>query len=258
MEKKVQIPDSKNFFTIYRKDDIKRPCVVIAPGGGYSYTSPRESECVALKFLENGFHAVVVNYCEDEVKNPSPMNTYAYAIDYLRKNNVAEKIIKNLIIALGFSAGGHVAGSVACHYKDLKQYNCKPNFLVLCYPVITTNPKYWHKGSFQNLLGEKIEDKSELKYASLEKNVSAKFPSTFIWSTLTDQSVPVQNSFLMVEALMKKKINVEFHMYPEGGHGLSLANEETANGDIEKINPYVGQWLALVVGWINHKINKEI
>ncbi len=242
------ILDTKNFFTIYKKDDTKRPCIVIAPGGGYKYTSPRESEVVALAFLEKGYHAIVVNYREQIDIHPTPMTHYAYVVDYAKKVGYVSKII-----ALGFSAGGHVVGSVGCHFNDIA-YDCRPDLMVLCYPVITNNPSFSHKLSFEILLGENLTDSKLLEYTSLEKNVNDKTPDTFIWHTYTDTSVPVENTFLMVDALKKKNINVESHIFPEGAHGLSLANETTAMGDPTKINNYVGRWFNMVCDWIEHKL----
>ncbi len=251
----VNILNTKNFFTIYQNDNKKRITIVICPGGGYKYTSPRESKCVADKFLEAGFHVVVLNYREELQLHPGPMNCLAFTIDYLRKLPSNQGVIKNKIVALGFSAGGHVVASVSVHFKDLKEYNCKPNLQVLCYPVITSNEKFSHKGSFEQLLGEKINNKEIMKYVSLEKNVKKSTPDTFIWHTLTDTSVPVENSLLFIEALRKKNVNVEFHMYPEGAHGLSLANEQTAQGDLTKNNPYIAKWVKMVIEYINHKFN---
>lgn len=248
MNEKLYILDTKNYFTIYKKDDTKRPCIIIAPGGGYKYTSPRESEFVALKFLEKGYHAIVVNYREQIDIHPTPMTHYAYVVDYAKKQDYITKTI-----AIGFSAGGHVVASVGCHFKDIA-YDCRPDLMILSYPVITNNPKFFHKLSFEILLGEEVNNEELLKYTSLENNVDDNTPDTFIWHTYTDSSVPVENTLLMINALKEKNINVESHIFPEGVHGLSLANEDTAMGDTTKVNPYIGRWFNMACDWIEHKL----
>lgn len=121
-------------------------------------------------------------------------------------------------LACGFSAGGHLAAALGVHWKE--EGLPRPDGLILCYPVITAG-KYAHADSIRHLAGD-----SEMDYWSLEKHVTQDTPPTFIWHTVTDETVPMQNSILFTESLAEKGVPVELHLYPNGKHGLSLATKE--------------------------------
>jgi acetyl esterase/lipase len=116
----------------------------------------------------------------------------------------------------------------------------RPNGLILSYPVITTG-EFAHRSSFDMLLGERFEEFRE--EVSLEKQVSEDTPKTFLWHTYEDDTVPMENSLLFVQALRQKKIPVEFHLYPKGGHGLSIGSELTTSPTREQIQPEVTTWI---------------
>ncbi len=236
-----------NYYKEYYIDDETRPTIVIAPGGGYLYTSPRESEPVAEIYNAAGFHVVVVNYREtkDEVY-PAPAKYLAEAIKEIKKDSRVGKII-----ALGFSAGGHNVLEVTLHHEN---YGIKPDLIMLGYPVVTSNELYSHKGSFNNLLHEGYNNKELMQYLSMETQVTSDAPDLFLWGTFTDESVDVMNSLLLIEAYKKAGCNVEYHMYPMGGHGLSVCNSKSADGNKEKINPYIGKWIYQSIDWLNLKL----
>lgn len=121
----------------------------------------------------------------------------------------------------------------------------KPNGMILCYPVITAG-EFSHSGSFDNLVGE---DPKLREFLSLEKRVTAATPPTFIWHTVADQSVPVENSLLFAQALRKHGIDFEMHLYPYGRHGLSLGTKQTAK-KANYIEPAVQSWISLVETWL--------
>ena len=249
MEKKYLL-GTTNYYRELFIDNIKRPVVVIAPGGGYKYTSERESLPVAKFYNANGFHAVVVNYRET-VEELYPKTTI-----YLAE---AMKIIKadprcKCIIGLGFSAGGHCILDLSLHHKD---YGIKPDLLMLGYPVVTSDERYSHKDSFINLLGDGYNNKELMNYVSLETQVKKDAPDLFLFGTFTDESVNVFNSLLLLEAYKKANCNAEYHVFPMGGHGLSLGTEETANGDLKKVLPYYTDWANYSVKWINEKLKGE-
>lgn len=242
--------NSTSTLDLYLLDN--KPIVLIIPGGGYDHTSERESEPVARKFNSLGYGAAVLNYRITLDYFPSPMLDLAYAIKYL-------KSISKEIILCGFSAGGHLMGSFLCHYgeefilNDLKcsKTDLKINYAIFCYPVITAD-KYAHKGSFANLTNNSNNQKL-LNYLSIEKNITDDYPECFIWSTFTDNSVPVENSLLLMNALKEKNINFEAHIFPFGNHGLSLANKETARNNNEII-PYIAKWIDLANDWLKLKL----
>ncbi len=247
MEKKF-ILNTTNYYRELYIDDKKRPVVVISPGGGYKYTSERESLPVARFYNDHGFHAVVVNYRET-VEDLYPLTT-----KYLAE---VMKIVKadkrcECIIGLGFSAGGHCILDLSLH----DEYGIKPDLLMLGYPVVTSDERYSHADSFKNLLHEGYNNKELMTYVSLETQVKEGAPDLFLFGTFTDESVNVMNSLLLLEAYKKANCNAEYHSFPMGGHGLSLGNEETAVGDPKKVCKYYQAWADYSVKWINYKLNK--
>ena len=243
--KMYPIPNTDNYYRCYFHDDKRLPLIIISAGGGYKYTSPRESEPVQKFYFDKGYNVIIVNYRESLDFYPVPQESLAYVIKRYQNDRRVSKII-----GLGFSAGGHNILEVALH-QDL--YKCKIDLLMLGYPVVTSDNRYWHKGSFDNLIGN--NDKL-LKRLSLENEVNENAPDLFLWGTLTDESVPVENSLLLLEAYKKYNLSIEYHLFPVGGHGLSLANETTSLGDKKKELPIVSQWKELSLNWLKLKINE--
>ena len=230
----------------------KRPAIVVCPGGGYGFCSKREAEPVALKFVSEGFCAFVVDYTvAPNCDYLNPQKDASNAIRIVRENADEWGIDKDKIAILGFSAGGHLAASIATLWDEepikTPDESNKPNAAVLCYPVITSDEKDAHMGSFINLCGE---DKELIKRMSLEDRVSEKTPPCFLWHTAEDQLVPVENSLRFANALSKNKISFEMHIFPKGAHGLSLANADTSV-DINGINDRVAEWIELAVKWLD-------
>ncbi|CCV64318.1 conserved hypothetical protein [Alteracholeplasma palmae J233] len=234
--------NSNNKVITHLIDNKKRDLVLIIPGGGYNHTSVREAEPVSNAFLELGYHTAIYEYRHTLLKHPDVINEAIEVVEGLRN---LDKVRKILII--GFSAGGHLA----LHLLETKPRWFKAG--ILCYPVVTSNQKYSHQGSFEKLLVEL--NKESLREVSLEKNVKKSMPPIFLWHTMTDQSVPVENSILLLEALNKKKVSVEAHFYPKGRHGLSLATKEVAfdNDDKEQFaleNKHVATWFETLKNWL--------
>lgn len=233
----------------------QRPAVIICPGGGYGFTSKREGEPVALQYNAKGFQAFVLWYSVAPDVWPTALLELAYSLAYVRSHAKEWGIHPDKIIIEGFSAGGHLAASLATFWNrefvwkplGVEREMIKPNGAILSYPVITSG-EYAHRGSFENLLGDRYEEL--LEFVSLEKQVGKQNPPTFIWHTYTDQAVPVENSLFFVEALRKYQIPVELHIFPEGPHGLSLANRETISEPGEKEYPAVQSWMNLSCTWI--------
>ncbi len=228
---------------IHDEDEITRPAMIVVPGGGYQMVSPSEGELVAKKFYNEGYNTFVITYTTNLLaQNPlklQPLKDLSKAVMFLRKNAEVFKIIPNKIAICGFSAGGHLSASLAVHYdaKELKiggeyeNISNRPDAVILSYPVISSN-SYVHKGSFSALLGENRTNE-ELEYMSVEKHVSQDTPPTFLWHTATDQPVPVENSYLFANACKEQRVPFELHVFGNGGHGLSLANEDWASGNYE-------------------------
>lgn len=247
MVSKHYLFDSKNYYTLNILDDKKRHMVVIVPGGGYDHTSSLESENVANKFNELGFNTCILNYRETLDVYPYPQNLLKQTIKELRQLSNVDKII-----SIGFSAGGHLALYNACYCND----NQKPDLLVLCYPVISTDVTIAHIGSFNNLLGSKSLSSNMLDTLSLEKNIKPSVPPIFVWHCITDESVDVCNTLRLVKACHETSISCECHIFNEGVHGMSLSDKTTGIYDKRKENTYVARWFDMMITWLDKMLNE--
>lgn len=225
-----------NVTAYIHEDDKIRPAMVIVPGGGYYLVAATEGEIVAEAFYNMGYQAFVVTYTTNvsflEPLRARALKDLSRAVVMVRSNAESYKIDVDRLTVCGFSAGGHLVGSLAVDFDNIEleekgQYagiNNRPNAVILSYPVITSG-EYAHEGSFKALLGDD-PSQDELDRVSLEKRVRKDMPPVFIWQCLDDDVVPVENSFLFVSACRKKDVRCEFHTFMSGGHGVSLANKE--------------------------------
>ena len=176
---------------------------------------------------------------------------------------VALKMLDFGYIIAGFSAGGHVAASLATMYDQpeladflhnvlhVSPKEVRPDGLLLGYPVITSGPKA-HRKSFERLLGDRYDEL--VKSVSLEKRVSSNTPKTFLWHTFSDGNVPVDNSLLFAESLKKAEVPFELHIFPNGNHGLGLGTKETDTKDGKHFEPEVYVWTELFKTWVEKNI----
>ena len=250
-----------------------RPLVLICPGGAYAYTSVREGEAIAMQFLAMGCHAAVLKYSCAPARYPVALTELASAMALIREHEAEWHVDPKSVIVLGCSAGGHLAASLGTLWKEdflakaldmhrEDQRKLRPDGMILCYPVITAG-EFAHRGSFENLLGpeEGAEGRmsdtgSLLSKLSLETRVTGETPPAFIWHTFSDGSVPVENSLFLVGALRRAGVPTEFHMYPVGGHGLSLANRLTQSRDGSAIQEECTTWIPLVRTWMESRYVK--
>ncbi len=238
----------------------KRPLVLICPGGGYEHVSVREGEPVAFQFLAARCHAAVLWYdiSKDGVEHPQELKELAWSVAYIRDHADQYAIDKDKIIVAGFSAGGHLAASLGCFWDkawlaqemQMKKERYQPNGMILAYPVITSGT-FAHRGSFVNLMGTKADAVLEQEL-SLENQVTDKVPPVFMWHTFEDGAVPLENSLMFATALRKAGVHFEYHVFPHGGHGCSLATAETSMLEGKEIEPQCAQWIALCKNWLKH------
>ncbi|MCD8083436.1 MAG: alpha/beta hydrolase [Clostridiales bacterium] len=251
----------------------RRPAVIVVPGGGYNHCSDREREPVAMKFLAMGCHAFTLDYSvalegagpgtAGVNRFPTALRELALAVATVREQADEWHVDPSGILVCGFSAGGHLAGNLGTSWKDediwgavkKRPQEIRPDGLILCYPVVTAG-RYRHAGSFEALLGPEPQE-ALLDRVSLERHVTHDMPPVFLWHTLTDQTVPVENSLLLLKALKDAGVSVEFHLYPTGNHGLALASEETAGREERYLEPVCQSWISLAGSWICHSIQKE-
>jgi len=237
----------------------KFPAILICPGGAYAFVSDREAEPISLNYLAAGFNAFVLTYSVAPTRYPAALLQAAAAMDHIRKNAQKYHVDPDQITVCGFSAGGHLAGSLACFWNEpflaetLKatSENLRPNAAVLGYPVITGGEKA-HRGSFDNLCGD---DAALVKKLSLETAVTENTPPTFLWHTATDTCVPVENSMLMASALRANQIPFELHIFSEGSHGLATCNYQSAGPNSpHMLNPEAEKWFDLSVAFLKKQL----
>lgn len=260
MEKRIDNPETGARLDYTPLPDAKG-MVVVCPGGGYWFVSPREAEPVARAFMEAGWQAFILTYSvEDEVLGTKPLREVAWAVRTARDLGAGMGLSGKPLALSGFSAGGHLAASLGVHWNDAALFpdpeerdRQRPDALILSYPVIMDG-LHRHPTSFERLAGEN----GDTHYFSLEKHVDIGTPPTFLWHTAEDQTVPVQNSLRFAEALIEYGVPVEMHIYPFGVHGLSLATEEVVQPEEGRlVDPHVAGWFGLCVEWLDVVFGKE-
>ncbi|MBQ1935911.1 MAG: alpha/beta hydrolase [Clostridia bacterium] len=233
--------------------DRPRPAILIVPGGGYGCFGTGEQECVAMQFAAAGYHTFILRYSINPNRHPQPLLDLSRAMYIIREHAEEWRVDEDKIAILGFSAGGHLCASFGTLWNrdflqlpDTKAEQNKPNAMVLCYPVITSDEAFTHMPSMWNLLGEELPE-DQRKLVSPELQVSDATPPAFIWHTFADPIVPTENALMMASALRKQGIPFELHIYPEGPHGMSIANDD---GTTQGANPHIATWVPLCREWL--------
>jgi len=218
---------------VYFRPAKARPrgaAMVILPGGGYRFLAPHEGAGYARWLARNGYHAFVLNYRLGSrgYRHPVMLTDAARAIRLVRYHAARWRIAPNRVGIIGSSAGGHLAALLATLRtgETLKvddpgeRENPRPDLAVLCYPVITMGA-WAHADSRAALLGSRSPLRLR-RQVSAEFRVTRRTPPCFIWHTVADDAVPVENSLLFASALRRQRVSFELHLYAEGGHGLGL------------------------------------
>lgn len=242
---KVSIPGYA-FFSA-GNDDTK-PCVIICPGGGYRIlASEHEGTDVAKYFNSIGIHALVLKYripSDDHQpdKKIAPLQDAQRAVQLVREHAKDWKVDPDKVGIMGFSAGGHLASSLAVHYDDIKikennKISVRPDFQILGYPVISFS-KFSHVGSRKNLLG-KDSTESMMNYFSNEMHVNSNTPIAFLVHAKDDKVVPIENSFIYVDALKSNGVEAELFVYETGGHGFGMINKTSSESWINAMKSWL-------------------
>jgi acetyl esterase/lipase len=242
---KVSIPGYA-FFSA--GNDDPKPCVIICPGGGYRIlASEHEGTDVAKYFNSIGIHALVLKYripSDDHQpdKKIAPLQDAQRAVQLVREHAKDWKVDPNKVGIMGFSAGGHLASSLAVHYDDIKikennKISVRPNFQILGYPVISFS-KFSHVGSRKNLLG-KDSTESMMNYFSNEMHVNSNTPIAFLVHAKDDKVVPIENSFIYVDALKSNGVEAELFVYETGGHGFGMINKTSSESWINAMKSWL-------------------
>lgn len=246
MEKSPELPAS-----------VKRPAVIICPGGAYAFKSDREAEIVAMRYLAAGNQAFVLQYSVAPSRFPSAMLELAAAVAHVRSHAEEYYVDAEKIVIAGFSAGGHLCATLGNLWDEpvieqalgetYENKSWKPDGMILSYPVITMG-EFTHEESRRLLLGENFTEEMA-EAVSMEKRVTSKTVPTFIWHTQEDDAVPVENSLEFALALRKNKIPFEMHIYEKGCHGLSLCDHTVDDGN-RAFPADDANWIEMALNWL--------
>jgi acetyl esterase/lipase len=222
--------------------------VIVFPGGGYLHLSmDKEGDQIARWLNSLGVTAFVLKYrLGPKYRHPVELGDAQRAIRTVRYKAAEYRVGADRIGIMGFSAGGHLASTAGTHFDagkpdaadPIDRMSSRPDFLVLCYPVISFGP-YAHQGSKNALLGPN-PDPALVENLSNELQVTPQTPPTFLFHTTTDATVPVENSVLFYMALRKAGVPAEMHIYERGPHGVGLAQTDEA----------LSSWPARLADWL--------
>lgn len=259
--------------TLYLPDPARATgtAVIICPGGGYAIlATSHEGHDIAKKFNEAGIAAFVLKYRlpRKELmpdKRIGPLQDAQRAIQVVRENAKQWNLNPNKIGILGSSAGGHLASTAGTHFEKAyidnpNNTSLRPDFMILNYPVISFSDSLTHQGSRMNLIGnadvaakgsKKFQElgmsKEDVVLFSNELQVTSKTPPTFITAPLTDNVVPVGNTFAFVAALQQNKVPVETFIYEKGPHGFGMHNTTAKE-----------QWFDACLRWIKRNFEPNL
>ena len=221
-----------------------RGAVVVVPGGGYCMKADHEGAPIAEMLNQSGVSAYVLDY---RVK---PCHMLAPLADAKRAIRLVRSMGYEKVAILGFSAGGHLTCTAATLYDagdpdaadPLERLSSRPDAFIPCYAVVSFGA-FTHRGSRESLLGQENADNWELvRKFSNELHITPDTPEAFIWHTAADQAVPVENSLNLALALSAQGVPYEMHIFPQGRHGLGLAEEFE---DVKQWVPLLQKWLVL-------------
>ena len=244
----------KPSLTIYlpKGENTTKTGVVVAPGGGYQHLAiEKEGEQYALWLNAHGVAAFVLKYrLGPKYHNPIELDDAQRAIRMVRANAAEWGVAPDHVGMWGSSAGGHLAATAGTHFDagnpsaadPIDREGCRPDFLILAYPVITMEAPYAHMGSWTNLLGEN-PDAATVRMLSAELQVTKDTPPTFLFATTDDKTVPVMNSVMFYSALVKAGVPAEMHIFQHGAHGAGLA----------AANPELSVWPDLLIKWMRER-----
>lgn len=251
---KVQEPLIQVFLP--SKANATGQAVVICPGGGYGVLAYDWEGLDIAKWLNShGIAGIVLKYRLPSGESQTephmvPLTDAKRALRLVRSHAEEWNISADKIGIMGFSAGGHLASTLATHFDagndqstdSIEKISSRPDFAILAYPVVSFDMSFTHSGSRNNLIGQNPDPKW-VAYFSNEKQVTKETPPTFLFHSQDDEAVPVRHSLEFFQALTAHKVPAELHVYPTGGHGFSLSinKEGTQKGWADSCIRWLGE-----------------
>ena len=249
--------------TEMKRENQKRPCMIVCPGGGYWICSQREAEPIALHFLPEGFNVFILTYSVPKQTFPAQIREVAAVLELIYKNAVEWNCDTEKIAIIGFSAGAHncaaflaglggLAETLGCPAESLR-----PAAALLCYGVYEmekpADPAGMDGALYLTLLGERDPAPERLREISPLHGVTADFPPCFLWATSADEMVPVRQTLRMAAALSEKGVPIETHIFEKGGHALSTASPLSASRKRD-VDPDAGKWVSLAEAFLRRHV----
>lgn len=223
--------------------DKKRPAIIVCPGGGYVYCSPREGEPIALGFAANGFHAFVLRYSTGwDAAGFSPLEEIDWVVGYIREHADEWNIDADKILSCGFSAGGHLALAAGLMAKN------KVNGMILGYPAVTI-PNMPGAFMLQLLTGKKEVTNDDAEQFNLLSKITKDAPPVFMFATAEDL-LTTYGALAVANKYAEHGLFYELHVFQHGPHGYALANDVTADGSSQVLNTSFSTWQDMSVEWI--------
>ncbi len=227
----------------------KQTVVVVCPGGGYGHLAvDHEGQQIAEWLNEANIAAAVLRYRHaPHYQHPAPLNDVQRALRLVKAPDSPLGLSADHVGIIGFSAGGHLTSTAGTHFDEgdpeaddpVDRTTCRPDFMMLVYPVISFTTEYTHRGSRRNLLGDNPSAQLQASLSS-ELQVTKQTPPAFLVHTTTDRAVPPENSVLFYLALRQKGVPAELHVFQEGPHGFGLGRND----------PVLSTWPPLAIEWI--------
>lgn len=238
---------------IYLPENPSGAGIVICPGGGYGgLAMDHEGHQIGRWLNEHGIAGFICDYRHRNkgYGHPAPLQDAQRAIRTVRARAKEFGVEERKVGILGFSAGGHLCSTAVTHFDNgdskaddsIMRASSRPDFGILCYPVIAFDQPFTHKGSQRNLLGENASP-DLIASLSNERQVTDQTPPCFLWHTWEDKGVPPENSVVFYQALLAHKIPAELHVYEKGRHGLGLA----------KGTPGTSAWPDACIAWLKNR-----
>lgn len=234
--------------------------VIVFPGGGYWIHADHEADPLALWANDDlGATGFVLRYRlgQHGYRHPIMLGDAQRAVRTVRSRAVEFGIDTKKIGVLGFSAGGHLAATLATHHDagdpnaadPIERESCRPDFAVLVYPVISFVADYAHAGSAEQLLG-KSPDPELLRLLSTDTQVTPETPPCYLVHSTDDSGVPVQNSLSFAMALANNGVPFGMSVFAHGGHGYGMADGQTTGAHTAKADPYLRRWPSDCADWL--------